>query len=54
MKIEINIPLDLCHYCMGSGQLKAMQSAKILHSNGTVRVQDTELECPHCNGTGKR
>ncbi|MCM3452761.1 hypothetical protein M3685_02210 [Heyndrickxia oleronia] len=52
---SIKVPLlsDLCHYCMGSGKLKAMQSAKLLNLNKTIRVQDTEVECPHCNGTGR-
>ncbi|MGK4042209.1 hypothetical protein AB0Y20_07885 [Heyndrickxia oleronia] len=52
---NIKIPLlsDLCHYCMGSGKLKAMQNAKLLNLNKSIRVQDTEVECPHCNGTGR-
>jgi RecJ-like exonuclease len=52
---NIKIPLlsDLCHYCMGSGKLKAMQRAKLLNSDETIRVQDTEVECPHCKGTRK-
>lgn len=57
MQININfintLFSEICYYCMGTGKLKAMQRAKILYSNKSIRVQDTEVECPHCNGTGR-
>jgi hypothetical protein len=56
MNIKIEFPsiTDLCHYCLGSGKLKAMQSGKSLGSNRILRVQDTEVECPHCEGTRRQ
>lgn len=49
MNIEIkNIPI--CHYCLGSGKLKAMQSA--IYKNASIRANDITVKCKHCKGTG--
>ena len=42
---------DVCPCCLGSGELKAMQSA-IAHDGSTVRTNDTKVECNCCKGTG--
>lgn len=55
MKIEIKIPTIsyLCPYCLGSGKLKAMQSAA-LFGGGSIRDKDTTAKCTHCKGTGRK
>jgi len=53
IKIEINPPTlnDICTLCWGTGYQKAMQMAARLKGD-TIRVQDKEVKCIHCNGTG--
>ena len=53
IKIEIKAPdvMDLCPYCLGSGKLKAMQSA-MTYDAGSIRAKDTKVKCRNCNGTG--
>lgn len=53
MDIEIKLPSlsDLCMYCYGSGKQKAMQMA-MTYDAGSIRVNDTEVRCEHCKGTG--
>lgn len=43
--------INHCHYCFGTGKLKAMQSATI-NNTTSMRYKDTEVKCKHCNGTG--
>jgi len=54
IKIDIKVPnlTNTCPYCLGSGKLKAMQSAAMF-GGGSIRVQDTKVKCEHCNGTGR-
>lgn len=53
MKIEITTPAlsDLCSYCLGSGERRAMQSA-MTHDGVSVRVGDIKVKCKQCKGTG--
>ena len=48
---EIYKNIKPCHYCSGSGKLKAMQSVMI-NNTASMRYKDTEVKCNHCNGTG--
>lgn len=51
---EIKVAItNTCPYCLGSGELKAMQMGAI-YGGGSVRVNDTKVKCKHCNGTGRR
>lgn len=52
MNINININnKTICPYCLGRGNLQAMQVAALI-GGGSVRVQDTEIKCNHCDGVG--
>ena len=58
IEIEIERSLNkslfnICPYCLGTGKLKAMQSA-MTYDAGTVRVNDTKVKCIYCNGTGHK
>ena len=47
-----NVTFDnICPMCFGSGKVKAMQMAAYI-GGGSIRVEDTKVECPHCNGRG--
>ena len=48
---EIYKNIKPCHYCFGSGKLKAMQSA-MMNNTTAIRYKDTTVRCKHCNGTG--
>lgn len=51
MEIKINMSLpkeiefELCSYCFGTGNLKAMQMA-MRYNAEPIRVQDKLLKCP--------
>lgn len=53
MDIKINTVNNVkpCIYCLGTGKLKAMQSAAT-YNTGSVRGKDTKVKCKHCNGAG--
>lgn len=51
MSNEIKIGIT-CPYCVGTGKLKAMQSA-MTFNGPSVRVHDTKVECSHCKGAGR-
>ncbi|AIY80290.1 hypothetical protein U728_757 [Clostridium botulinum 202F] len=42
--------LNICPYCLGTGNLKAMQSMII--NNSSVRDKNKEIKCKYCNGKG--
>jgi hypothetical protein len=44
-------PSNICPYCLGSGKLKAMQSA-MTYDAGSIRYSDTKVKCSYCNGKG--
>lgn len=50
-RVQIPQLNDLCPYCFGTGYLKAMQMA-MTYDAGTVRTNDTKVECKHCKGKG--
>ena len=50
IRIEINTPVYVCPFCLGSGKRKVMQSAST--NNGSIRWKDTEVDCNYCKGTG--
>lgn len=43
---------DVCHKCLGSGKVKAMQMARYINGP-TVRVEDTRVACDLCGGSGR-
>ena len=47
---NINVEIAICPYCLGSGELKAMQSMATF--NGSVRGYDVKIKCEHCKGNG--
>lgn len=51
MNIKIESNINICHYCFGSGRLKAMQRATTSNTT-SIRDKDKEVRCSHCNGTG--
>ena len=55
MEIKINMGLsdftNLCPRCLGSGKLKAMQSA-MTYGGKSARATDTTVKCNLCNGKG--
>lgn len=48
MKIKIE---PLCSYCLGSGNLKAMQSLAVI-GGGFIREKDAKVKCKYCGGSG--
>lgn len=52
MEIKIDLSkVSICPYCIGTGELKVMQSMATY--NGTsIRGKDTTVKCEHCNGVG--
>ncbi|MNH66488.1 hypothetical protein D3C73_185190 [compost metagenome] len=51
IEIKIELPLNLCPYCLGTGKQKAMQMA-VAYDAKTVRTADKKERCSECNGTG--
>lgn len=45
--------LNRCSSCYGTGKVKAMQRAMI-NASESVRVEDILVNCPMCNGTGRK
>lgn len=57
---EFNIPMEvvtkvndraICTHCLGSGTVKAMQSATV-KGETSIRYADTKVKCKYCNGIG--
>lgn len=49
MNIEIK-NIQICPYCLGSGKLKAMQSA--IYKNKNIRANDIYIQCKYCKRIG--
>ena len=45
--------LNRCSTCYGTGKVKAMQRAMISPTK-SVRMEDVQVNCPMCNGTGRK
>lgn len=52
-EIKEKILSGVCPYCFGSGKVKVMQNY-MTYDAGTIRGPDTYIDCPFCNGTGRR
>lgn len=52
-EIKEKILSVVCPYCFGSGKVKVMQNY-MTYDAGTIRGPDTYIDCPFCNGTGRR
>ncbi len=52
-EIKEKILSGVCPYCFGIGKIKAMQNY-MTYDAGTIRGPDTYIDCPFCNGTGRR
>ncbi|MGL4573058.1 MAG: hypothetical protein ACRCVJ_18605 [Clostridium sp.] len=56
MVIRINTDIGYirpkyCNHCMGTGNVKAMQSA-CAYGKDSVKWYDTTIKCKFCNGKG--
>ena len=52
MEIKIDLSgVRICPYCLGSGELKAMQSLSTFNG-GSIRGKDAMTKCKYCNGSG--
>ncbi len=52
MEIKIDLSgVRICPYCLGSGELKSMQSLAVI-GRGSIRGADTKVKCKHCGGSG--
>lgn len=47
---NINVEIAICPYCLGTGELKAMQSMTTY--DGSIRGKDIKVKCKHCEGNG--
>lgn len=52
-EIKEKILSGVCPYCFGSGKVKVMRNY-MTYDAGTIRGPDTYIDCPFCNGTGRR
>lgn len=54
MEIKIQpIKINICPYCLGNGNLNAMQSMALI-GGGSISGKDIKVKCKYCNGTGIR
>lgn len=51
IKIEPLKEINIYSYCLGSGDLKAMQSLAVI-GGGSIRGTDTKVKCKYCGGSG--
>lgn len=47
---NINVEITICPYCLGTGELKAMQS--VATYNGSIKGKDIKVKCKKCEGNG--
>lgn len=51
IKIEPLKEINICSYCLGSGNLKVMQSLAVI-GGGSIRGVNAKVKCKYCGGSG--